>query len=508
MQPWQAANALMPGEHNYQQGKPMPGQVPPAVPQQMQPAQQMMQPPQSEPAKRGGFLGAAGNALGAVMKFGAPEAYEQGRQEKLNRNLGNALAEGNYEQGAQEQLRAGNIEQGLAAREMGQAQSAEQRKAEAQGVLQLFTTLQPEQVTQYAMEDPAGFERMTGMSSDEYMQAGARMQQMGIPPAKFAEMVVSKAQAELGMEAKQTKYGLDLKEVMGPDGKPMLVQASEAGGVRPVEGMAPVPEAPDTPNYDTWEDGNRRMTGILGQPDTYQEIGTVYRKPEGGDGSGADEYGLAIQWGYDAEGNPVPMQASKSGGLSRSQLPEGVTPLDPYGRSYDTAMGKNDAKKAAYQTTEGLKVQAAEEDFARFSAQIDSAIEKTDKGNTGFLGQFKPSPDLDGLLETIEAGTAFTSLVELKAQGGTLGALSETELDLLKSKIANVRRSQSQEQLDANLEILKLTMENSMRRVKQAYEMEYESGRYGNPRQRSAPPAAGGQGAVGPSGQPVPEGFE
>lgn len=40
------------------------------------------------------------------------------------------------------------------------------------------------------------------------------------------------------------------------------------------------PETPDAPDFDVWEDGNKRMTGILGRPETYQQIGTVYRKPE------------------------------------------------------------------------------------------------------------------------------------------------------------------------------------------------------------------------------------
>lgn len=218
----------------------------------------------------------------------------------------------------------------------------------------------------------------------------------------------------------------------------------------------------------------------------------------------ADAYGLTPVYGLDENGNRVILQTSKSGNIGMPEIPEGISIESPYDRSFAQTAGKTDAKKEAYRTAEGLKVQAAEEEFARLSSQIDSAIDLADKGNTGFFGQYKPSPDLDAVLETIEATSAFNTLVELKSQGGTLGALSETELDLLKAKIANVRRSQSQEQLEANLEILKLSMGNSLGRLKQAYEAEYESGRIGG----ATPAASGGQGAVGPSGQPVPEGFE
>ena len=245
-------NALMPGEHNYQQGKPMPGQMP------MQQPQPMMQPEQSEIAKRGGFLGGVGNALGAVLKFGAPEAYEQGRQMKARDSVGNALAEGNYESAAQTALRAGNVDQGLAIRGAGTEQQAVQRKQEAQGVLQLFTTLQPAQVTQYAMEDPAGFERMTGMSSDEYMQAGAKMQQMGIGPDQFAQMVISKAQAELGQ---------------APTPEEAYTLAPGARRFKGEQEIAANPVMEKTPGYEqvTLADGEYEY--IPGQPETMRKLG-------------------------------------------------------------------------------------------------------------------------------------------------------------------------------------------------------------------------------------------
>lgn len=217
----QNALGFMPGEHNWMEGKPMPGQM-----------------PAMGEKKRGPVMG----ALNALFKYGAPEAYQAGATDKMNRQIGNALAGGDYGGAAKAAYGAGNWETGMKLGEYGQQQEAAKRKQEAQGVLNLFKSVQPAQISEMAMQDPVGFERMTGMSSEEYMQAGQRMMQAGLSPEQFHNYVIQKAQAELGMEPKQAKYGLDLKEVIGPDGKPMLVQASEAGGVRPVEGYTPPPE--------------------------------------------------------------------------------------------------------------------------------------------------------------------------------------------------------------------------------------------------------------------------
>lgn len=49
--------------------------------------------------------------------------------------------------------------------------------------------------------------------------------------------------------------------------------------------------------------------------------------------------GLQPIYGVDAQGNPVVMQASPTGELIRSRLPDGVTPLDPYATAEARARG-------------------------------------------------------------------------------------------------------------------------------------------------------------------------
>lgn len=225
---------------------------------------------------------------------------------------------------------------------------------------------------------------------------------------------------------------------------------------------------------------------------------------------GAGSYGLNIVWGTDANGNAVAMQPSKGGGLQVAQTPDGVSLLDPYATALDRKLGTAAAEAEAGRNPAEQGVLAAEADMARLGEQIDLAITQTDKGNTGSFGQYNVfAGDLAGTLKTIRASGAFTSLVNLKAQGGTLGALSDTELQLLEAKIANVERSQSEEQLDKNLAELKNALTQSSMRIRAAYEKEYAAGRYGRGG-AAAPPAANGGGSrpVGPSGQPVPEGFE
>jgi len=182
MQPF---NALMPGEHDWMKGKPMPGQAP-------QPSVQ----PKRNPVM---------NALSTVFEYGAPEAYEAGRQKKITRELGNRLAGGDVAGAGQYALQQGNLDQGMQLQGMATEQDAARRKQEAQGVVTLFSQ-GPQFVNQFAMEDPAGFEQQTGMTAEEYLQAAGRFGDGG---QQFAQFAMQKAQAELGQAEKPeaNKFG-------------------------------------------------------------------------------------------------------------------------------------------------------------------------------------------------------------------------------------------------------------------------------------------------------------
>lgn len=236
-----ALASFMPGEHNWMKGAQMPGQSPVA-----------------QPEKRKGIGGGIMNALSTVFEYGAPEAFQAGRQNRMNKDIANALSQGNAQGAAQAAYGAGDWQTGMKLGEYGQNQQDAQRKREAQGALQLFTSLQPGQVTQYAMEDPAGFERMTGMSSDEYMQMGQRFTQMGVTPEQFADYVVKQAQAELGITPTQKDPLVvnnrvldpnDPSRVLGDYSDPLVVNNQIVD--RSNYGVQADLRTPETPKYAT-----------------------------------------------------------------------------------------------------------------------------------------------------------------------------------------------------------------------------------------------------------------
>lgn len=188
-----AFNAFMPGEDNWMRGQPMPGQAP----QMGTPAAPAMT---GQPQKPRPIM----NAFSKIFEIGAPEAFEAGRQKKLTQNLGNALAGGDYGGAAEMALRGGQLEQGLKLRGEAEtrqkAQMDEQRKAEAQAVYRVFSSAPDmNQLNNLAMTDPVGFERMAGISADEYLQVGGQLAQMGMNPEQIRQFIVQGAQAELGM---------------------------------------------------------------------------------------------------------------------------------------------------------------------------------------------------------------------------------------------------------------------------------------------------------------------
>jgi hypothetical protein len=67
------------------------------------------------------------------------------------------------------------------------------------------------------------------------------------------------------------------------------------------------------------------------------------------------------------------------------------------------------------------------------AAEIKNLVSGWTTGGGGLLNKLPGSDSrkLAGLLDTIKANSAFTTLTELKAAGGTLGAISEAELNLL-----------------------------------------------------------------------------
>lgn len=130
------------------------------------------------------------------------------------------------------------------------------------------------------------------------------------------------------------------------------------------------------------------------------------------------------------------------------------------------------------------------------SAAIDLAAEQAGPWTTG-MGSYlefirgSGANDLAATIDSIEANLGFDELKDMRDQsptGGALGSITERELVLLSSVIANLRQSQSAEQFKRNLAKVKASSEAALERGRAAYRNQF--GRdYGSPGQ---PPPAGG----------------
>lgn len=112
---------------------------------------------------------------------------------------------------------------------------------------------------------------------------------------------------------------------------------------------------------------------------------------------------------------------------------------------------------------------------------INEAIGKTGWLSAGALEGTKqvggtPAANLEALLNTIAADSAFAELQAMRdasKTGGALGAISEKELALLTSAQAALSQKQSPDQLRANLKKYQEIRKNALKNVKDAYVRDY-----------------------------------
>jgi hypothetical protein len=191
----------------------------------------------------------------------------------------------------------------------------------------------------------------------------------------------------------------------------------------------------------------------------------------------AGKFGVTPVYARDEKtGKRVILQTNNAGGVSQADLPEGLVLEDDYSRTFDRETAKEDAKKAAYESTAGRALSAFETKADLLVNQIDTAIDQTNQWNAGVLGQFIAAGDLDGTLDAIGAKAMLSELIAIKEQGGTMGALSDSEGAALRNAAVNVARSQSEKQLDANLRTYRLQVEKTKMTMKKAFEDEYVNG--------------------------------
>lgn len=406
----QNALGFMPGEHDWMDKKAMPGQAP-------------------MPEKKPGPIM---NALGAAFQIMAPDSYARGKQQYTNRQVGNALASKDYGGAADIAYKAGNLDTGYQVAQMGDQAAKAQRQQEAQGVLNLFQSVQPAQISEMAMTDPVGFERMTGMTADEYMQAGQRMAQAGLSPDQFHQYVIQKAQAELGMQ---------------PAG-PVEGKAINNRLVNPVTGevMGDYSD-PSAPNYERVTTADGIYEYIPGQPDSMRKIGDAPVKSPLVNVNTGDAV------------DPRPVTDKPDRGFQRVWDSENNTWRDAPIPGSDTAR-----ERETYAIKSAAAQRADDEQFATMTDKIDKAIEQADYWSAGLMSQatsqigMTPARDLRATLDTIVANIGFDKLNEMRQTsptGGALGNVTERELAFLQSVRGSLDQAQSPPQLRQTLKEVK-----------------------------------------------------
>lgn len=437
-------NALMPGEHNYQMGRKMPGQGrvtseplgPVGAPAMMTEAELLsMQGPgatprqpapmQAKPKKNRPIL----NALGSYFQFAAPEEYQAGRMARMNKDYGNALASGDMEKAAQYRLQMGDFEGAQQIQQYTAGQQEAARKQEAQGVYQLFSQMDPMQINEMVMSNPAVFEQYTGMSSDEYNQIAQTLTQAGMRPEQIHQYVLQKAQAELGMAPAGPTEGKVINDRL----------------VNPYTGE---------------EIGN------------YSDPATRYRvlTPEE-----VQEYGLPAGSGYQVNEATGQIEAlGRSGALvsvNTGNVGAGERPLigDPP-KDYQAVWDKENQTyrfepipgSDAAREREGAAIKAntsmqlADQQMELMNSTIDKAISQADFWSAGLMAQATsgigatPARNLRATLETVMANIGFEKLQEMRETsptGGALGNVTERELAFLQSVRGSLDQIQDPAQL-------------------------------------------------------------
>lgn len=266
--------------------------------------------------------------------------------------------------------------------------------------------------------------------------------------------------------------------------------------------------------------------------------GDVYwkwRDLKAGEMKGADEnfFGTLIK-GYDEAGSPVYLQPGNHGSVKQLQLPEGFQPenrlekVDLGDRWYitDTTTGqswvimKNGDVPTGFEQRDGGGIQpmpnspqereviagqtkatsalnSLEEKNRVVVDAIDKALGQSGFWTTGMMGSATsgipgtPAFDLARTLDTIKANIGFGELQQMRDNsptGGALGQVSERELAFLQSTITNIEQAQSQEQLQANLKLLRDYLSQATEQRREAFATQYGD----NSQRLPATPASAG----------------
>ena len=138
------------------------------------------------------------------------------------------------------------------------------------------------------------------------------------------------------------------------------------------------------------------------------------------------------------------MQPSKSGGLLRSQVPDGVTPLGPMEKAQETSVGRETGKNIAGAQNQLAGTSAAAQDTIRLVDEVLSHPSLPDSVGPidGFLPTLKPGTrDFESRVEQLKNSAFLSARKELK--GG--GAITDFEGQKAESALNRASYATSEE---------------------------------------------------------------
>lgn len=236
--------------------------------------------------------------------------------------------------------------------------------------------------------------------------------------------------------------------MLNPKGYESYRRAISGGGLKPTAKIQ------EFEMLDKMEPGPRKdaFASMIGAEDTIKIKGIEYRK-----NPLTNRYEAALDAASETvstqERALADMEADKSSRLDYSKnKTKWATGRPKYEGRIRSA--KND-RKVMDSTAEEIR-----NTLSNYSAKYGSAL----RGISGTDAQ-----KLKGLYQTMLANSAFSTLISLKQAGGTLGAISGSELDLLKAKQGELNQSG---QVEEQLRVLDQIMEANERAI-QNIESEY-----------------------------------
>lgn len=225
-------------------------------------------------------------------------------------------------------------------------------------------------------------------------------------------------------------------------------------------------------------------------------------------GMTSNQVGLKPVYGVDENGKPIILQMSHSGKAVQTELPEGVNlskepiridtgtgtllldpltrqpigtvPKDISGKKYQEARGKIESEKPAAQA----RAQSAFDKAGKASQIARGLINHPGLSNAvGPLDSQLPTvredtANFETELETLKTKvfvSAITEMRELSKTGGALGSVTEREIEKMENSFRNLQLRQGDANMRENLEKLAQDFDDSIARIKQAYEQEYGS---------------------------------